>query len=954
MKFDQTQKMTSEDYGQLAKLMLKLFSGREGAYAVQDENGAFHHVDGELTDETVLEHIRKGVPLSVYVVKTNSIVQFAAIDVGNKDFNLARNFINRLEHFDIGGILEEPGGKGLNIWVLFRKPINVAKARALMKFMLIEAEMPPKTIIFPQQNDAKNLIKLPLGLDLKHYDPFENSGISYFMGQDFKKILNPLPFLNQVKLVEEKLVDEIFEMNGIVVKASNDQEPKAPAKHTLINNKEISGDKMIKIQESFERLKGQKRTIEKIYDYCDENGVLLYQVVRYKPKSFSQRRPVNEKNFAWGLKAGWYERRKAGGDYYMVESLSDNPSKPPSKHAIRLEKCETTLYRLDSIMKGIDRGEMIFIVEGEKDADALSALGYTVTTSPMGAGKWQNHYTENFKGCKSVVIIADKDVPGRDGAEFAAGQIAGIGVPVIKVVEMPDRNGVIVKDFNDWKDAGGTKEEFDQIIENSPLWQIHESACKAVDGSVSSELVDEFGLPYYKNRFDEVSSLNESYWAAHHFEQHIELYEPIEKAFYRYQEVSGLFLEVTENIIKKEISNNLLQFSRSADLPSLERLRKNATLQNITSQLKGIAEKRDAFVKNQNIVHLGNGVIVFRDTGEADFTKFSPSYYSRNQSPINYDPSARCDRFLGELLNPSTHEEDAIVIQKYAGLCLLGNNLVQRFLILDGGAGKGKTTISDILQKLVGLNNVTELRTKHLDERFELYRYLKKTLLIGIDVPGNFLWQKGGYVIKGLVGGDLYDAEQKCGTASFQLRGKYCIIITSNSRLQVKLDGDLGAWKRRLLIVRFEAPPPVKKIPNFSDLLIREEGSGILNWALKGLAMSLEDIHQHGDIQLGKRQETIVDALLAESDSLRHFLIDCVEANDLSDLSVQELIEAYAEYCPTKGWHAKPVTVIQREIESLMLEFFHTCKSNSIRRDDKWARGFRKVRFKNRRNETWV
>jgi len=35
--------------------------------------------------------------------------------------------------------------------------------------------------------------------------------------------------------------------------------------------------------------------------------------------------------------------------------------------------------------------------------------------------------------------------------------------------------------------------------------------------------------------------------------------------------------------------------------------------------------------------------------------------------------------------------------------------------------------------------NVTQLRTKHLAERFELFRYLKKTLLVGVDVEADFL-----------------------------------------------------------------------------------------------------------------------------------------------------------------------------------------------------------------------
>src|SRR3989304_7428288 len=135
------------------------------------------------------------------------------------------------------------------------------------------------------------------------------------------------------------------------------------------------------------------------------------------------------------------------------------------------------------------------------------------------------------------------------------------------------------------------------------------------------------------------------------------------------------------------------------------------------------------------------------------------------------------------------------ITQKRA-MCRLGDNIIQRLLILDGLAGRGKTQFALVVQKIIGQLNVSELRTKHLSDRFEMYRYLKKTLLVGVDVPGNFLSEKGAYVIKGLVGGDYFDAEQKGGTGCFPLQGNFCIVMTINSRLQVRLDGDIGAWRR--------------------------------------------------------------------------------------------------------------------------------------------------------------
>lgn len=678
------------------------------------------------------------------------------------------------------------------------------------------------------------------------------------------------------------------------------------------------------------------KKIVKIYDYHDATGNIIAQTVRFDPKDFRQRRPYGSR-YAWGLNAGWYSANH-GGDYYPCREKEAGEN----DEAVQLPAVELVLYRLPEIIQAVKNNIPIYICEGEKDADNLHDFGFITTTCSMGSGKWKYSFTESLKGCKQAVIIADKDEPGRKHAESVATELASIDT-MVKIIEMPDINGSSVKDFSDWQESGGTKDEFNRLVSETPLWQ----SKNIEQDELLNELIMQRGAPFYTNKSCVVCAINESFWAGLHNLEHIQLYEPNEKLFYDYANNTGIYQEITEHIIKQEISSRMLQVSRDNNLPSLERQRKNSILSNIVSQLKGITEKRDAFSKKEKFVHLGNGIVNFRHDGQADFIKFSPHFYSRNRSPILFNPNAKCERFLNELLLPSVSTEDAVLIQKYVGLCLLGINLIQRFVILHGEPERGKTTISEIIQLLVGLVNVTELRTQHLSERFELFRYRKKTLLVGVDVPGKFLSEKGTHVIKGLVGGDSFDAEQKGGTASFQFPGTFCIIITSNSKLQVRLDGDVGAWRRRLLLVRFNGPLPSKKIPGFAQLLIKEEGSGILNWALRGLAMLLEEINQYGDIVLGESQKQIIDALLAESDSLRNFLLECVEKDDNSDLSVHEIVEAYAEYCPIKEWNPKPITVIHRELESLMLAIFQTAKAHSIERYGKSVKGYRRIRLKN-------
>jgi hypothetical protein len=150
------------------------------------------------------------------------------------------------------------------------------------------------------------------------------------------------------------------------------------------------------------------------------------------------------------------------------------------------------------------------------------------------------------------------------------------------------------------------------------------------------------------------------------------------------------------------------------------------------------------------------------------------------------------------------------------------------------------------------------------------------------------------------------------------------------------------------LIARYEAPPLKKKIPDFGARLVQEEGAGILKFFIAGLAMVLLDIDESasGDIALTERQKMIVDSLLAESDSLRFFLSDRVERTRGADLSVQEIVEAYAVFCPEMGWKPLPITEVQSSLEGLMLELFQVAKSHCVKREGRSVRGFFGVSLK--------
>lgn len=170
------------------------------------------------------------------------------------------------------------------------------------------------------------------------------------------------------------------------------------------------------------------------YNYRDEQGFDLFQVVRLDPKDFRQ-------------------RRKAKPD--------DDPAKVKGDWAWSLEGVRRVVYRLPELLAApLSRG--VFIVEGEKDADQLAAIGVTATTNPGGAGKWRAEYAEWFRD-RAVFVLPDNDPPGREHAAAVAAALTPVAksVEVIELPGLPDKG-----DVSDWLSAGGTLDKLREMVRN--------------------------------------------------------------------------------------------------------------------------------------------------------------------------------------------------------------------------------------------------------------------------------------------------------------------------------------------------------------------------------------------------------------------------------------------------------------------------------------------------------
>ena len=131
-----------------------------------------------------------------------------------------------------------------------------------------------------------------------------------------------------------------------------------------------------------------------IYTYTDAAGKVLYEKVRYEPKTFRLRRSDGN-----------------GGYIYTLKGI------------------EPVLYNLPATMEA----KSILFVEGEKDCETAKSHGIVATTSG-GVNSWRPEFAKRFKG-KRVAIIADSDDPGRDHARKVAAALIGVA-EWVKVLDL--------------------------------------------------------------------------------------------------------------------------------------------------------------------------------------------------------------------------------------------------------------------------------------------------------------------------------------------------------------------------------------------------------------------------------------------------------------------------------------------------------------------------------------
>ena len=595
------------------------------------------------------------------------------------------------------------------------------------------------------------------------------------------------------------------------------------------------------------------------YEYVDEDGEHLFEVVRYFPKDFRQRVRQGP-GWTWKL-----------GDTRRV------------------------IYRLPEVVEAIALGKTIHIVEGEKDADALAERGFVATTCPGGADKFRAEYSESLRGAK-VCIIPDNDEQGQKHVQHVAGALQDVASE-IRILELPGLPGK--GDVSDWLTGGGTDEQLRELVLDAPVWEppnegshvgIPDNGGPAKPGKDDSPHLTDLGNAErfvrhhgkgirYVREWGTWLVWDDTRWAKDRTGEVERLAQDTIREMHREA------LEIEDRARAAEMSKHAFRCESEA------RLRSMVSLARVMDGIPVVPEDLDA---DPWLFNVENGTIDLR-TGKLGEHRQEDRI--TKLAPVEYDPDATAelfDRFMLEIMDGRSNLVS--FLQRFVGYSLPGTAEEHVLLFLYGLGANGKTTLLNVLLHLFGdygqQSEPQLLLRKRGDTHPTGIADLRGARLVATSEvdEGRHLAES---LVKGLTGGDKVKARYM-RMDFFEFEPSWTIWLAANHRPVIR-GVDVAIW-RRIHLVPFDIVIPPDKRDRKLPEKLKAELPGILAWAVRGcLEWQKEGLDAPTEVIAATQ------SYKDDMDALGAFIDEHCIVEDGAEVEAKDLYEKYKSWTEVSG-----------------------------------------------------
>lgn len=296
---------------------------------------------------------------------------------------------------------------------------------------------------------------------------------------------------------------------------------------------------------------------------------------------------------------------------------------------------------------------------------------------------------------------------------------------------------------------------------------------------------------------------------------------------------------------------------------------------------------------------IGDPILAIAKNEEIQLQEFDRRYFSTAQLPFGFDPEAHCPLWQETISDifPSLGDGDMriSVLQECFGYALIHWPFsLPKALVLVGNGSNGKSTVLEVLESLVGKQNVSHVGLDRFGNRFDIAAMSLKLLNVMRDMPRMSKAAEG--VLKSLISNEPILAEEKFLPAfSLRFRGK---LVFATNHLPGFTDLSDGLW-RRLLIMPFYACFKGKTEDKSRVDRLQDELPGIFNWALRGARR----LFAHRDFTHCSVCTTALESHRRDQDTVALFVAECCVRGVEEEVGRDALYAAYKGWCLHNGRH---------------------------------------------------
>ena len=327
---------------------------------------------------------------------------------------------------------------------------------------------------------------------------------------------------------------------------------------------------------------------------------------------------------------------------------------------------------------------------------------------------------------------------------------------------------------------------------------------------------------------------------------------------------------------------------------------KATTIQSIYNLLVSQAQIQKHFsdLNNQpsHWVNFQNG---YFDVMEWRFIEHDTKYLMINQIPFSFYPEqteialsggTHIRKYLDSSIPDKTDQQ---MFWQYLGYCMTTDTRFQKFLMIKGKGGTGKSIAISFTQHMVGSGNFSSMSLQNLNQRFYPTGLFGKLLNACADIPSTAM--ENVDIIKKAVGEDTLLYEKK-GQDPTQFNS-YAKLLFSANEMPLNLDDKTNAYYRRLLVLDINRSIPEEE----KDSQLKEKMCKESDYAIHMAMLALKQLYTDNHFSESDHSKKCIVNLYRSADSVKAFTDDILCHKSGEKIKRSDVYKMYEEYCEDNG-----------------------------------------------------